>query len=64
MKKRVLKKWFQNLLIIINIICVIVFACENYDLKSMLICNGIAFIVFIISNYVLFKYTDLFDKEV
>ena len=63
MKRRRLKKWFENLLIIVNMLCVIVFACESYDLKSMLISNTIALIIFIVANYLLFKYSDLFKEE-
>ena len=63
MKRRKLKKWFENLLIIVNILCVIVFACDNYDLKSLVISNTIALIIFIVANYLLFKYSDLFKEE-
>lgn len=63
MKRRKLKTWVENLLIIVNMLCVIVFACDNYNLKSLVISNTIALIIFIIANYLLIKYSDLFKEE-
>lgn len=56
MKKVVLKKWLEVVLIIIDIIAFICLASDSDNLINFCIVHLIASIIFIIVSYILIKY--------
>ena len=63
MKRLVLKRWVENILIIIQSILIIFFSAECDDLKVEIISKTIMLIIFILNNIVLIKYGRLFYED-
>lgn len=63
MKKRYLKQWVVNTLIIINFIAIMFMGADCDDMALFISSKLIALLVFAFNNYLLFKYSDLFEEE-
>lgn len=63
MKKRYLKQWVVNTLIIINFIAIMFMGADCDDMTMFISSKLIALLVFAFNNYLLFKYSDLFEEE-
>lgn len=61
MKKLVLKKWVQNLLLGIAFIVIIISASEIEDLSSFIIIHGICGLILTLVAILLFKYGRDYD---
>ena len=59
-KRRKLKKWCEVLLVFVSIIAFFVCGSDSYNLKDFVLTHFIAISIFIIANYLLYKYSDLF----
>ena len=60
-KRRKLKKWCEVLLGTISIITFILFGSDTPNLRDYAISHLIALTIFIIANFILYKYSDLFE---
>lgn len=63
MKKRHLKQWVVNTLIIINFIAIMFMSAECDDMALFISSKLIALLIFAINNYLLFKHSNLFEEE-
>lgn len=63
MKKLKLKKWVEDLLIIVQVIIIILMAGDCESTLYFVISKLILMIVFLIDHSILSKYTDLFKGE-
>ena len=63
-KRRILKKWFETVLIIINILAFMVLASDTDSLSLFIVVHLVALAIFLFNNYLLYKYTDLFTEEI
>lgn len=63
MKKRHLKQWVVNTLIIINFIALMFMVAECDDMALFISSKLIALLIFAINNYLLFKHSNLFEEE-
>ena len=63
MKKRNLKQWVVNTLIIINFIAIMFMSSECDDTALFISSKLIALLIFAFNNYLLFKYSNLFEEE-
>lgn len=62
MKKRRLKKWVINLLMIIQFMLFIVLCSESDNLLYFTLSKIIAMFLFLINHTILYRYTDLFEE--
>lgn len=62
MKKRRLKKWVINLLMIIQFMLFIVLCGECDNLLYFTLSKIIAMFLFLINHTILYRYTDLFEE--
>ena len=62
MKKRKLKKWVINLLMIIQFMLFIVLCSECDNLLYFTLSKIIAMFLFLINHTILYRYTDLFEE--
>lgn len=62
MKKRRLKKWVINLLMIIQFMLFIVLCSECDNLLYFTLSKIIAMFLFLINHTILYRYTDLFEE--
>lgn len=62
MKKRRLKKWVINLLVIIQFMLFIVLCSECDNLLYFTLSKIIAMFLFLINHTILYRYTDLFEE--
>lgn len=58
-----IRKWVKYYLIIVNCFLVLVLAGDMENILAFTIKNVIGITLFLFNNYILFKYSDLFDKE-
>ena len=63
MKRKVLKKWVERLLIIVFIIGGIMCATDSPDLSTFMIIHTIGLLLGIFSSTLLYKYTNIFERE-
>lgn len=63
MKKRHLKQWVVNTLIIINFIAIMFMGAECDDIALFISSKLIALLIFAFNNYLLFKHSNLFEEE-
>ena len=63
MKKRNLKQWVVNTLIIINFIAIIFMISDCNDMALFISSKLIALLIFAFNNYLLFKHSNLFEEE-
>lgn len=63
MKKRHLKQWVVNTLIIINFIAIMFMGAECDDMALFISGKLIALLIFAFNNYLLFKHSNLFEEE-
>lgn len=63
MKKRHLKQWVVNTLIIINFIALMFMVAECDDMALFISSKLIALLIFAFNNYLLFKHSNLFEEE-
>ena len=63
MKKRRLKKWVVNTLIIINFIAIMFMGADCDDMALFISSKLIALLIFAFNNYLLFKHSNLFEEE-
>lgn len=63
MKRIKLKRWVQNLLIIINLLSIMIFASDSNSTTMFITTKILSLIIFIINSYLLYKYTDLFKED-
>ena len=63
MKKRHLKQWVVNTLIIINFIAIMFMSAECDDMALFISSKLIALLIFAFNNYLLFKHSNLFEEE-
>lgn len=63
MKKRHLKQWAVNTLIIINFIAIMFMCAECDDMALFISSKLIALLIFAFNNYLLFKHSNLFEEE-
>jgi hypothetical protein len=61
MKRIVLKKWVEVVIIFIQVILFMILGSESDDLKVFIISKLIALIIFGINNIILFKYSRLME---
>jgi len=61
MKKRVLKKWLENLIIVIQVILIMLLGAECDNLAIFFISKLIFVSIFLLNHLILCKFTDLFD---
>ena len=58
-----LRKWFKYYLITINCFLVLVLAGDMENIIAFTIKNVIGITLFLFNNYILFKYSDLFNEN-
>lgn len=63
MKKRHLKQWVVNTLIIINFIAIMFMGADCEDMTLFISSKLIALLIFAFNNYLLFKHSNLFEEE-
>lgn len=63
MKKRNLKQWVVNTLIIINFIAIMFMGADCDDMALFISSKLIALLIFAFNNYLLFKHSNLFEEE-
>ena len=63
MKKRNLKQWVVNTLIIINFIAIMFMGADCDDMTLFISSKLIALLIFAFNNYLLFKHNNLFEEE-
>lgn len=63
MKKRHLKQWVVNTLIIINFITIMFMGADCDDMTLFISSKLIALLIFAFNNYLLFKHSNLFEEE-
>ena len=63
MKKRHLKQWVVNILIIINFIAIMFMGADCDDMALFISSKLIALLIFAFNNYLLFKHSNLFEEE-
>ena len=63
MKKRRLKKWVVNTLIIINFMAILFMSADCDDMTLFIVSKIIALVIFAFNNYLLFKHSNLFEEE-
>ena len=63
MKKRYLKRWFEYLLIIIQVILFMMLACDHSNLKILLLSKIIILTLFTINSNILLKYGRTFESK-
>ena len=63
MKKRHLKQWVVNTLVIINFIAIMFMGAECDDMALFISSKLIALLIFAFNNYLLFKHSNLFEEE-
>lgn len=62
MKKRKLKRWVINLLMIIQFVIFIVLCSDCDNLLIFTVSKIIAMFLFLINHTILYRYTDLFEE--
>lgn len=62
MKKRKVNKWVEVLLQLIAITSFVCLASDCDNLNQFIVVHIIALNFFTLSNYILYKYTDLFER--
>lgn len=62
MKKRVLKIWIENIIIIIQCLLIMLLAGDCESNYLFFISKAIILIIFLINHLILCKYTDLFSE--
>ena len=62
MKKCYLKKWVENILLIINVILMIMLITEHNDLLIMTIKNIICLLIMYFNHRILIKYSRLLNE--
>ena len=63
MKKRHLKQWVVNTLIIINFIAIMFMGADCDNMALFISSKLIALLIFAFNNYLLFKHRNLFEEE-
>lgn len=63
MKRFYLKKWIENLIVVIQIILFVFMISESEDLKIFILLKIISIILFYINHLILKNYTRLYDFE-
>ena len=63
MKKRNLKQWVVNTLIIINLIAVMFMISDCNDMALFISSKLIALLIFAFNNYLLIKHSNLLEEE-
>lgn len=63
MKKRHLKQWVVNTLIIINFIAIMFMGADCDNMTLFISSKLIALLIFAFNNYLLFKHSNLFEEE-
>jgi len=63
MKKRHLKQWVVNTLVIINFIAIMFMGADCDDMALFISSKLIALLIFAFNNYLLFKHSNLFEEE-
>lgn len=61
MKRIVLKKWVEVVIIFIQVLLIMIMASESDDLKVFVISKLIALVIFVINSLILFKYSRLME---
>ena len=61
-KRRRLKKWVENVLIVFNILLLVVMASDCDDLMMFTITHLSALLLFIVNNLIIAKYGRLFEE--
>lgn len=62
MKKRYLKNWVVNLLVIIQIMVVLLLSSDTSNLTLFIISKIILLAIFLINHFILYKYSKLFRE--
>ena len=62
MKKRYLKKWVVNLLLIVQVMLVLLLAGDTSNLTIFIISKIILLTIFLINHFILYKYSKLFRE--
>ena len=62
MKKRYLKNWVVNLLVIIQIMVVLLLSSDTSNLTLFIISKIILLTIFLINHFILYKYSKLFRE--
>lgn len=57
------KQWVVNTLIVINFITIMFMSGECEDMTLFISSKLIALVIFAFNNYLLFKYSNLFEEE-
>ena len=63
MKKRHLKQWVVNTLIIINFMAILFMSADCDDMTLFISSKLIALLIFAFNNYLLFKHSNLFEEK-
>ena len=63
MKKRNLKQWVVNTLIIINLIAIMFMISDCNDMALFISSKLIALLIFAFNNYLLIKHSNLLEEE-
>lgn len=61
MKRIVLKRWVEVVIIFMQVILIMILGSESDDLKVFVISKLIALIIFVINSLILFKYSRLME---
>lgn len=62
-RRLVIKRWVENILLIIQCILIVFLSAECNDLKVEIISKTIMLIIFILNNIILIKYGRLFYED-
>lgn len=62
MKKRFLKNWVVNLLVIIQMMVVLLLSSDTSNLTLFVISKIILLAIFLINHFILYKYSKLFRE--
>lgn len=62
MKKRYLKNWVVNLLLVVQVMLVLLLAGDTSNLTIFIISKIILLTIFLINHFILYKYSKLFRE--
>lgn len=62
MKKRYLKNWVVNLLLVVQVMLVLLLAGDTSNLTIFIISKIILLAIFLINHFILYKYSKLFRE--
>ena len=62
MNKKRLKKWVINVLIIVNMLCLLLIVWDINNIMLFTISKIVSIIIYLVNNYLLYNYSDIFKN--